>query len=111
MRKLLKWSWWTGSVSRRIGVITLLTMALTAAVAFVSLRGLHTLKSELDRTVREQSQAATLVGAMLQESQRLSDIARLAASAPTPEARDAALAQLEARRRRWASASTKFPHA
>jgi methyl-accepting chemotaxis protein len=96
MRKLLKWSWWTGSVSRRIGVLMLLTMALTAAVAVVSLRGLDTLKSELDRTVREQSQAATLVGSMLQESQRLSDSARLAASAPTPEARDAALAQLEA---------------
>ena len=96
MRKLLQWSWWTGSVSRRIGVITVLTMALTAAVAAVSLRGLHTLNSELDRTVREQSQAAALVGAMLEESQRLSDSARLAAGAPTPEARDAALAQLEA---------------
>ena len=57
MRKLLQWSWWTGSVSRRIGVITVLTLALTAAVAFVSLRGLHVLNSELDRTVREQSQA------------------------------------------------------
>ena len=33
---------------------------------------------------------------MLEESQRLSDSARRAASAPTPEARDAALAQLEA---------------
>jgi methyl-accepting chemotaxis protein len=83
-------------VSRRIGVITLLTMVLTAAVAGVSLRGLHALNSELDRTVVEQSQAAALVGAMLEESQRLSDSARLAASAPTPEARDAALAQLEA---------------
>src|SRR5688572_1079798 len=71
-------------------------MALTAAVAGVSLRGLHALNSELDRTVVEQSQAAALVGAMLEESQRLSDSARLAASAPTPEARDAALAQLEA---------------
>jgi methyl-accepting chemotaxis protein len=96
MRKLLQWSWWTGSVSHRIGVITLLTMVLIAAVAFVSLRGLHTLNSELDRTVREQSQAATLVGAMLQETERLSDSARLAASAPTPEARDAALTQLDA---------------
>lgn len=96
MSKLLQWSWWTGSVSRRIGVITFLTMVLTGAVAFVSLRGLHALNSELDRTVREQSQAAALVGAMLQESQRLSDSARLAASAPTPEAREAALEQLEA---------------
>jgi len=96
VRKLLQWSWWTGSVSRRIGVITLLTMVLTAAVATVSLRGLHALNSELDRTVREQSQAAALVGAMLQESQRLSDSARAAASAPTPEERDAALLQLEA---------------
>ncbi|HKQ16130.1 MAG TPA: methyl-accepting chemotaxis protein [Steroidobacteraceae bacterium] len=96
MRNLLQWSWWTGSVSRRIGVITLLTMILTAAVAAVSLRGLHALNSELDRTVREQSQAASLVGAMLQEAQRLSDSARLAASAATPEERDAALLQLEA---------------
>jgi hypothetical protein len=106
--KLLQWSWWTGSVSRRIGVITLLTMVLTAAVAAVSLRGLHALNSELDRTVREQSQAAALVGAMLQESQRLSDSARLAASASTPEARDAALLQLEASKKALASASTKF---
>src|SRR5688572_8239007 len=96
MRNVLQWSWWIGSVSRRIGLVMSMTLLLTAAVAVVSLRGLSTLNAQLDTTVRQQSQAAGLVGEMLAESQRLSDSARLAAAAPTPEARDAALEQLEA---------------
>ncbi len=62
MRKLLQWSWWTGSVSRRIGVITLLTMVLIAAVAFVSLRGLHALNSELDVALEQLEASRKVLG-------------------------------------------------
>ena len=84
-----------GSISKRIGAIMLLVIALTVAVAFVSLRGLSELNKQLDSTVAEQSRAADLVGGMLEESRRLSDSARRAVEAATPEERDIALAQLE----------------
>jgi methyl-accepting chemotaxis protein len=96
VRKLLQSSWWTGSVSRRIGLIMSMMLLLTGAQAIVSLRGLSTLNAQLDSTVSQQSHAAALVGGMLAESQRLADSARLAAAATTPAARDAALAQLQA---------------
>jgi methyl-accepting chemotaxis protein len=84
------------SISKRIGAIMLLVIALTGAVAFVSLRGLSALNNQLDSTVAEQSRAAEMVGGMLEESRRLSENARRAVSATTPEERDAALEQLEA---------------
>ncbi|MET0534711.1 MAG: methyl-accepting chemotaxis protein [Steroidobacter sp.] len=83
------------SISRRIAAMLLLVIALTGAVVFVSLRGLSALNKQLDATVAEQSRAAELVGGMLEESRRLSDNARRAVSATTPEERDAALEQLE----------------
>jgi methyl-accepting chemotaxis protein len=95
-RNLIRWTWWTASVSRRIGLIMLIVMALTAGSALVSLRGLAALSGELDRTVEHQTQAAALVGRMLAESERLSSSARRAASATSEEERAAALAELEA---------------
>lgn len=83
------------SISKRIGAIMLLVIALTGAVVFVSLQGLSALNEQLDSTVVEQSRAAELVGGMLEESRRLSENARHAVSATTPEERDAALEQLE----------------
>src|SRR5688572_16949513 len=95
-RDFIHHAWGSGSISKRIGAIMLLVIALTGAVVFVSLRGLSALNSQLDSTVAEQSRAAELVGGMLEESRRLSDNARRAVSTTTPEERDAALAQLEA---------------
>lgn len=96
MRDFIHHAWGSGSISKRIGAIMLLVIALTGAVVFVSLRGLSALNNQLDSTVAEQSRAAELVGGMLEESRRLSENARHAVSATTPEERDAALAQLEA---------------
>lgn len=94
--RLFAWSWWTASVNRRIGLMMLMTVVLTAAVAAISLRGLATLSLQLDNTVAYQSTATGLVGRMLDESRRLSESAHRAVSAATPEERDAALADLEA---------------
>jgi methyl-accepting chemotaxis protein len=89
-------SWWNRSVSRRIGFIMVLAMAMAGAVAAVSLRGLSTLNTQLEHTVAQQSQAAQLVGSMLDDSRRLSDSVRRAAAATTPEERAIALTELEA---------------
>jgi len=88
-------SWWTASVSRRIGLMLVLVASFTSAVAVVSLRGLHALNSQLDTTIAQQRHAEQLVTRMLQESQRLSDGARHAAAATTAEERTAALAELD----------------
>jgi methyl-accepting chemotaxis protein len=95
-RNYIRWSWWTASLSRRIGLIMFLVMALTAASALVSLRGLAALSGELDRTVAHQTQAASLVGQMLAESERLSSSTRRAAAATSDAERATALAELEA---------------
>jgi methyl-accepting chemotaxis protein len=96
LRKWVAWSWWTASVNRRIGLAMFMTIVLTTAVAIISLRGLAALNSQLDSTVEHQSQAAGLVGQMLEESRKLSDSARNAVTAATLEERDAALLQLDA---------------
>lgn len=96
LRSLTAWSWWTASVHRRIGLMLVMTAAVTAAVAIVSVRGLAVLNAQLDSTVDHQSAASSLVGKMLEESRMLSDSARKAALATTPEERFVALESLEA---------------
>ena len=93
---LWSWSWWTGSISRRIGLAALAVVILTAIVAAISLRGIAVLSGQLDSAVAEQAKATQLVTKMLAESQNLSDSVRTAAMAPTPEERAAALVQMEA---------------
>lgn len=88
--------WWTSSVSRRIGLIIITSVALMLIAILFSMRGLSVLNAQLDHAVEQQSRAARLVGEMLEESQRLSDNARRAAAASTPEDRTAALQELEA---------------
>jgi methyl-accepting chemotaxis protein len=92
---MLSAAWWTASVSRRVGLIMVCVLCLTSAAAVISLRGLAALNSELDHTVEYQSEAAQLVGLMLEESRRLSDSARAAVHATTPEERAEALVALE----------------
>lgn len=92
----MRWSWWTSAVSRRIGLIMSVSLLLTAALAIVSLRGLAALSAQLGVTVTQQEHAAVLVGQMLESSRQLSDSARRAAAATTPEERTAALADLDA---------------
>jgi methyl-accepting chemotaxis protein len=88
-------SWWSKSMSRRIGIIMFTTTVLATAVAVVSLLGLGTLNAQLDRTVAEQTQAAALVGRMLEESRQLSEVVHIAARATSPEEGKRASAQLE----------------
>jgi methyl-accepting chemotaxis protein len=97
---MLSWRWWTSSVSRRIGFIMMTMVALTLAAILVSMQGLSALNSQLDHTVVQQSRATRLVGEMLQESQRLSDSARHAATASNVSERAAAIADLEASKKK-----------
>src|SRR5262245_6598051 len=96
LKAVLRWSWWSKSVSRRIALIMLTTTFLTGAIAAISLRGLSVLNGQLDGTVARQAEAVELVERVLQGSQKLSDSARRAAAASTPEERDQILAELDA---------------
>jgi methyl-accepting chemotaxis protein len=95
-RHIFSRHWWTSSVSRRIGLIIVMTVVLMLIAILFSMRGLSVLNRQLDHAVEQQSRAARLVGEMLQESQHLSDSARRAAAASTPEDRALALQELEA---------------
>ena len=92
-------SWWTASVSRLIGLVLLVVAISMMTAALVSLRGLRTLNAQLAVAIERQAHAAELVEQMLKSSERLSQSARVAAAATTPEERTAALAQLDATKR------------
>ena len=83
-------------MSRLIGLVLLLVAVFMSTAALVSLRGLHALNNQLASTIERQSHATQLVEQMLKASERLSDSARQAATAATPEERASALAQLDA---------------
>jgi methyl-accepting chemotaxis protein len=92
-------SWWKRSVSRRIGVVMLMTIVFTLVAAVASLRGLSTLSHRLEQTLVAQTRSDELVASMLEASRQLSDAAKRAAAAATDAERAAALAELDSSKR------------
>jgi methyl-accepting chemotaxis protein len=74
----------------------LLVACFMIAGATVALLGLRSLNDKLAHSIEHQTLASALVEQMLQDTQWLSDSARRAATAATPEEREIALAQVDA---------------